>query len=282
MSRGRSPGADRAHAGFFEQAHGGTLFLDEVGDAPELVQAMLLRVLETREIQPVGAETTRVVDVRVIAASDAELRSDPEFRPQLYHRLAGYTLGVPPLRARIDDLGVLLVAFLARELTAAGAAERLTSMDPTAPPWLPSAALRAFARHRWPGNVRELANVARHLAIEGRHGPIAIEDALAPLGLQATAEPIAAAPREITDDVLVAALASQRWKIGATATALGISRTTLYALMERCPQLRKARELTHDEIVASRDQAAGDLDQMAEALRVSRRGLQLRMRELGL
>jgi two-component system nitrogen regulation response regulator GlnG len=117
--------------------------------------------------------------------------------------------------------------------------------------------------------------------VVGRVGPIPLAGAIAPLA----AKPVPRAPardRETSDDELLAALAKNRWNTSATATALGISRTTLYALIDRSPRVRKARDLDRDEIVACREELAGDLDRMAERLQVSRRGLQLRMRELGL
>jgi two-component system, NtrC family, nitrogen regulation response regulator GlnG len=285
-ARGAFTGAERAHAGLFAEADGGTLFLDEIADTPGEVQAMLLRTLETGEIRPVGGDGARRVDVRVVAASDADLGDAGELRPQLYHRLAGYRIAVPALRDRPDDIGRLLAHFLARELGAPPA------LPPGDPPWLPTAAIRAYVRHRWPGNVRELGNAARHLAVHGRAAPIALASALAPLGAPAH-DPVVAAteagpgepellPREITDDVLTATLAAQRWKTGAAAAALGISKTTLYALIERCPTIRKARDLDRAELEASRAATGGDLDAMSAQLQVSRRGLQLRMRELGM
>ena len=280
--RGAFTGAERAHTGLFGEADGGTLFLDEIVDAPAEVQAMLLRTLETGEVRPVGGDAARRIDVRVLAASDADLADPAELRPQLYHRLAGARLTVPPLRDRPDDIGRLLAHFLARELAEPPA------VAPGAAPWLPSDAIRAYVRHRWPGNVRELANLARHLAIHGRAAPIALGTALAPLtGTAAPLEPAppllpGGAPRDITDDALIDALARHAWRIAATAEALGISRTTLYALIDRCPGIRKARDLARDELEACRAAAGGDLDAMAAQLRVSRRGLLLRMRELGL
>ena len=324
-ARGAFTGAERAHGGVFVEADGGTLFLDEIADAPSEVQAMLLRTLETGEIRPVGGDGARRVDVRVVAASDADLGDAGELRPQLYHRLAGYRIAVPALRERRDDVGRLLAHFHARELGAP------PPLGPGDPPWLPTAAIRAYVRHRWPGNVRELANVARHLAVHGRAGPIALVDALAPLGAPAF-DPVLAgieqgprhrapgrglgdasgaaerdapgagdarssaerdapgagdalgalAPREITDDALTATLAAHRWKTGAAAAALGISKTTLYALIERCPTIRKARDLDRAELEALRAATGGDLDAMSAQLQVSRRGLQLRMRELGM
>ncbi|HMG55534.1 MAG TPA: sigma 54-interacting transcriptional regulator [Kofleriaceae bacterium] len=275
-ARGAFTGAERARAGLFEEADRGTLFLDEIADAPPEVQAMLLRTLETGELRPVGGDAARRIDVRVIAASDADLGDPAELRPQLYHRLAGYRIAVPALRDRPDDLGRLLAHFVARELAAPPVPA------PGDPAWLPAAALRAYVRHGWPGNVRELANAARHLAIHGRTGPIALATAVAPLGAPPAEPALAAAPREITDDVLIATLAAQRWKPGAAAAALGISKTTLYALIERCPAIRKARDVERGELEACRAATGGDLDAMSARLQVSRRGLQLRMRELGM
>jgi two-component system, NtrC family, nitrogen regulation response regulator GlnG len=278
-ARGAFTGAERAHAGLFGEADGGTLFLDEIADAPPEVQAMLLRTLETGEVRPVGGDAARRLDVRVIAASDADLADPAELRPQLYHRLAAARISVPPLRDRPDDIGRLLAHFVARELG------ELPTPAPGDAPWLPSEAIRAYVRHRWPGNVRELANLARHLAIHGRAAPIAVATAVAPLTGAAAIEaapPLTGAPREITDDALIAALAGHDWKTGAAAAALGISKTTLYALIERCPRIRKARDVGRDELEACRAAAGGDLDAMSARLQVSRRGLQLRMRELGM
>jgi len=274
-ARGAFTGAERAHAGLFEEADGGTLFLDEIADAPPEVQAMLLRVLETGELRPIGGDSARRVDVRVVAASDADLDDAGALRPQLYHRLAGCRIAVPPLRDRPDDVGRLLAHFVARELAAPAPA-------PGEPAWLPTAAIRVYVRHAWPGNVRELANLARHLAIHGRTGPVAPATALAPLGAPAPAPAVLAAPRELTDDALTAALATHRWRPGAAATALGISKTTLYALIERCPAIRRARDVERGELEACRATTGGDLDAMSARLQVSRRGLQLRMRELGM
>lgn len=280
--KGAFTGADRAVAGLFAQADGGTLLLDEIFDTPTEVQPMLLRALDAGEILPLGADAPRTIDVRVIAATDADLdaaQADGAFRPQLFHRLAVHRVVVPPLRARVDDVGRLLASFLRRELGALPAGST---------PWLPTAAMRACATYAWPGNVRELDAVARRLALVGRGGSIALADAMAALDLESAAtptSPIHASPppsKDIDDERLVATLAAHRWQTAATARALGISKTTLYARMEACPQVRKARDLDRGEIETTAQAAGGDLDAMSAALRVSRRGLQLRMRELGM
>jgi transcriptional regulator with PAS, ATPase and Fis domain len=146
--RGAFTGAVAAHAGAFERAHGGTLFLDEIGELPLDLQPRLLRALESRKVRRVGGKIERRVDVRVIAASNRDLRADVgsgKFREDLFFRLAVAVVSVPPLRERLDDLPELVQSLLSDlghgDLTVSEATH---------------AALRA---HPWPGNVRELKNV---------------------------------------------------------------------------------------------------------------------------
>jgi DNA-binding NtrC family response regulator len=146
--RGAFTGAVSAHAGAFERAHGGTLFLDEIGELPLDLQPRLLRALESRKVRRVGGKSERRIDVRVVAASNRDLRADAsagKFREDLFFRLAVAVVSVPPLRERLDDLPELVHSLL-RDL---GRPE-LRIADAT------FAALRA---HPWPGNVRELKNV---------------------------------------------------------------------------------------------------------------------------
>src|SRR5215217_3178774 len=117
--RGAYTGASRDREGFFRAAHGGTLFLDEVGEAPPEVQAALLRVLETGEVYPVGGHTPIAVQVRLVAATDAELEErirDGRFKAPLLHRLSGYEVRLPPLRERREDIGLLFHHFAREEL----------------------------------------------------------------------------------------------------------------------------------------------------------------------
>jgi transcriptional regulator with PAS, ATPase and Fis domain len=156
--RGAFTGAERTRPGLFVEAQGGTLFLDEVGEMSRAMQAKLLRVLEEREVRPVGGTKARRVDTRVIAATHRELAvmvSSGAFREDLYYRLAAITVRVPSLRERPEDIPVVARALLARE---ASADKRLD---------VP--ALTALSEHAWPGNVRELANVLRVAAslVEG-------------------------------------------------------------------------------------------------------------------
>jgi len=150
--RGSFTGAVRAKAGLLESADTGTAFLDEIGELSLVVQAKLLRVLESRQLTRVGALSSRAVDVRFVAATNRDLKNEVlrgRFREDLFFRLAGVTLSIPPLRERPSEI-LLLVRELARALSA--------SMDrPT--PSFSSAANLCLQRYRWPGNIRELRNV---------------------------------------------------------------------------------------------------------------------------
>ncbi|MBN8469927.1 sigma-54-dependent Fis family transcriptional regulator [Corallococcus exiguus] len=169
--KGAYSGATQDREGFFGAAHGGTLFLDEVGEAPPEVQVMLLRVLETGELYPVGASQPVKVDVRLIAATDAHLEEqirDGRFKAPLLHRLAGYDLRVPALRERREDMGRLFFHFAREELAALGEAARLDTEDPHAEPWLPAPLASRLVRAAWPGNIRQLRNLTRQLVIGSR------------------------------------------------------------------------------------------------------------------
>ncbi|HEY0992530.1 MAG TPA: sigma 54-interacting transcriptional regulator [Kofleriaceae bacterium] len=281
----RGAGARSASAGYFRAAAGGTLFLDEVGACALDVQAMLLRALEQREIQPIGAPVPEPVDVRIIAATDANLElaaRGGRFREALLQRLSGIAIDVPALRDRRDDVARLLVRFLGEELAALGASPRLRPRTADEPLWLPAAFVAAACRQPWPGNVRQLRNACRRIAA-AHHADDAI--ALESLVEQLERRDSPEAPAEtatIDDERAVAALAANGWRTGKTAAELGISRTTLYAIMERSGKATTARELNREQIRAAGERAGGDVAQMAADLRVSVRALKLRIRELRL
>ena len=289
---GAFTGASRGHPGYFAQAHGGTIFLDEIGETPPELQTMLLRVLETQETQPLGSTSCLKVDVRVIAATESDLDSDVltgQFRESLLHRLAGYQIALPPLRERRDDVGRLFVHRLAAELESIGERERLSQLAGP-DPWLSASVVGTLARHDWPGNVRQLCNVARHIAIASRDGPL---EALPPamLGTRAATACASGMPtakaidqhrrtEPMTDGELLVALRANGWRTSATARQMGISRTTLYKLIDHSESIRKAKDLSPEEILRSRVECGGDVEAIATMLEVSPRGLLLRMREL--
>jgi two-component system, NtrC family, nitrogen regulation response regulator GlnG len=305
--RGGYTGASRDRDGLFVAAQNGTLFLDEVGEAPPEVQAMLLRALEAGEFYPVGASTPVTTNARVVAATDAKLEAqirDGRFKAPLLHRLAGYEIRMPALRERREDIGLLFYHFAGEQLEALGEAHRLEPADASADPWLPtSLALRLLAC-AWPGNVRQLRNVARQIVIDSRGEPSArlsarlgrelSADLLAPPAPPPSPRPTPApgraaeapAPRRRPSDVgaeeLVAALRESGWDLQAAADRLGVSRPSLYDLIEKSPHVRTAGDLSADEIARCVRECGGDLDAAARRLEVSRRALGRRVKELGI
>jgi transcriptional regulator with GAF, ATPase, and Fis domain len=166
--RGAFSGASEDRPGLVRSADRGTLFLDEIGDLPMASQAALLRVLQEREVLPVGASRPIEVDLRVVAATHRDLGAmvdRGEFRQDLYARLAGYTVQLPPLRQRREDLGLLIGALLARHAAAGG----------TAVPAIDAAAARALFLYPWPRNVRELDSCLMAAAILAGTEPIQLD-----------------------------------------------------------------------------------------------------------
>ncbi|MHB1308153.1 MAG: sigma 54-interacting transcriptional regulator [Limisphaerales bacterium] len=155
---GAFTGATRAHRGLFEEAHEGTLFLDEIGDIPAAMQVKLLRVLQEREVRPVGESKSRPVDVRVLSATNRDLEelvAEGRFRQDLFYRLNVVPLRVPPLRERREDILPLARHFLHRAVTRHKLPARRFG----------PACVDAFLNHAWPGNVRELENAVEHAAV---------------------------------------------------------------------------------------------------------------------
>ena len=156
--RGAFTGADRERPGKFEIAKGGTLFLDEIGELPLTVQPKFLRAIQTGEIQRVGSDRPQHVDVRLLAATNRDLEAEVaagRFRADLYHRLHGFPLAVPPLRERRDDIPVLVGAFADRSRLQLG----------IGPVRVADGARRLLQSFDWPGNVRELENVVARLVL---------------------------------------------------------------------------------------------------------------------
>ncbi len=307
--RGAYTGADRKRDGYFQRADGGTLFLDEVGETPAEVQALLLRALESGEVQPVGDEIRRV-DVRLIAATDADLEgavSAGRFRAPLLHRLAGYEIRVPPLRRRRDDFGRLFYTFLRQELAAVGGTDRLATL-PDGRSWMPAPLVSRLALYDWPGNVRQLRNAVLQIVLaagdSGERGMwlqaerVLQEGTLSalpkdsdPTGappIQTSAPPAKEArrayrsPEEVSEEEMLAALRANRWRIQRAAAQLGMSRGSLYDRIEKSTRIRKAADLSREEIRECWQRCEGDLSAMVEILEVSKRGLQRRMSQLGL
>jgi formate hydrogenlyase transcriptional activator len=213
--RGAFTGADRAHAGIFERANGGALLLDELGDLPLAAQTKLLRVLQERTVRRVGGTHEQPFDVRVIAATHHDLRSG-QFREDLYYRLAVFTIEMPPLRSRREDIAPLATALIAE----------LAHKLAIAPLVLSPKDLAALELYDWPGNVRELRNVLETMLVIGEL-PV-----LAHRAEMHTNTSLDAATRETIE----AALKATRGKIyGATGAAarLGLPPATLQSKMKK-------------------------------------------------
>jgi two-component system nitrogen regulation response regulator GlnG len=297
--KGAYTGATRDREGFFGAARGGTLFLDEVGEAPPEVQVMLLRVLETGEMFPVGGQTPVATDVRLIAATDANLEAhirEGRFKAPLLHRLAGYEIRLPALRERREDIGPLFCHFAQQELTAIGEAHRLVPEDPYADPWLPAALAVRLLTYGWPGNIRQLRNLTRQLVIgsrgraqleldprlEAELGPAPERGSAAPAAVTAMVDAPRRKAADVTEAELVEALRACAWDLKPTADRLGIPRSSLYDLIKKYPSVRTVSDLSVEEITRCFHACGGDVQRMVERLQVSEQALKRRLKELGL
>lgn len=216
---GAFPGAVKRRVGLIEHSHRGTLFLDEIETMPLSTQLALLRVVEQREVQPLGASGPRQLDLRILGSAKTDLSvavREGRFREDLYYRLNVLKLRVPPLRERREDIPLLFSRFLAR---ASGRLE-------TTPPPMTTAVRRTLMEHDWPGNVRELANFAERVALDmdGASPSDLAEDALA--GLTDRVERFEKA-------VLEEALERHCGDIGALTDTLRLPRKTLYDKLRR-------------------------------------------------
>lgn len=237
--RGAFTGAVRDRVGRFDMAKGGTVFLDEVGDLPLHLQVKLLRVLQERHFERVGESTPRVMDARVIAATNVDLVEAirfGRFRDDLYYRLRVVPIHVPPLRDRADDIPLLAQHLLAH---IGGREGRALLLSPDT--------LAAMARYRWPGNVRELGNALEYAVATCTGQTIQIENLPAELRegadqpelatlLPASTAGVARSESPVEDPAerlrIVQVLESARWNRGRAAEMLGMSRSTLWRRMK--------------------------------------------------
>ena len=236
--RGAFTGAINSHVGRFALADRGTLFLDEIGDMQLELQPKLLRVLQEREFEAVGSTRTTRVDVRVVAATNQDLKQmvrDGEFRKDLYYRLNVFPIYLLPLRERKADIPELVEYFVQ---------QFADSMDKTIE-IIPEETMRTLVRHCWPGNIRELQNYIER-------GVILSNDGIFEPGPLETCEPpeseiVNPTLQEKIRGEILAACESANWKIGGpngAAARLGVKRTTLFHKMKRLGIARPARRAT--------------------------------------
>jgi len=243
--RGSFTGAMTDQPGLIRSAVGGTLFLDEIGDVPLDVQPQLLRFLEQGEILPIGETRPLAVDVRVLAATNADLEqrvAEGKFREDLYYRLSVIRIEVPPLRARREEIPHLSTFFL-RE-----ACDRLAKPEVT----LSSETLDVFARYHWPGNVRQLFNeIQRAVAMTTAGGTIE--------------------PEHLSSD-----LSTQRLAGGSTVPAPGGWAPDAGTLAENIERVERTI------IAATLDKTGNNISESARLLGLTRKGLYMKMARLGI
>jgi len=295
--KGAYTGADNARRGWFAEAGDGTLFLDEIGDTPGAVQPMLLRVLETGTYRPLGAAADVRSGARVIAATDQDLGHG--YNQALLRRLEGFVIHLPPLRARREDIGLLIRHFVTQWENAGNA-----------PAELPTTLIAALCRYDWPGNVRQLAMVVRRALIAAVDGPAPAFEVLVPEvvpqaqpnhgwstgGMQngdmhtGSLAPGDAARKvtrraklsELDHDAVLAALEDNGWQVGAAALALGVSRPSMYKLIDDHPEIRPAAAIPLAELQSAVGACGDDVVLCAQMLKTPSEALRRHLRGVGL
>ncbi len=227
--RGSFTDAREDRRGLFQEADRGTIFLDEIGDMPASLQAKILRVLQEKEIHPLGAPAPLPVDARVVAATHRELErlvQEGRFRQDLFYRLNVIAVRVPPLRERPEDILPLAVHFLEKHGRRMGRTRCTLSQE----------AVDALRRHAWPGNVRELENAIERALVLGRDDVLWLHDLPEAIRSPRPAEeegPAGARPlADIEKEHILRTLTAVRWNKTAAARLLGMDRKTLYRKLE--------------------------------------------------
>jgi two-component system NtrC family response regulator len=234
--KGAFTGAHAQLKGRIETAGGGTLFLDEIGEIPLPVQVKLLRFLQQKTIERVGGRQEIQIDARVIAATNADLKkdmADGSFREDLFYRLAVVQIVLPALRARETDIQLLAQSFLQRFAILNGKSGLAFGQE----------ALRAINHHKWPGNVRELENRVRRAVIMAEGKRLTASDLeLAEVMAAPQTSTLKDAREALEREMIQQALRKHSGKITAVAAELGVSRPTLYELMDKLGIVREAKE----------------------------------------
>jgi two-component system NtrC family response regulator len=227
--KGAFTGAHVQRKGLLETASGGTLFLDEIGELPPAIQVKLLRFLQEQRLQRVGGRQEIQVDTRLVAATNADLKQlidTGKFREDLYFRLAVVTIRLLPIRERGEDIVFLAREFLHRHAAQSGRTKLVFAPD----------ALRAMSRYSWPGNVRELQNRVKRAVIMTSGSRVTAKDLELEYGqdVASLSGPTLRQAREnVEREMVQQALKRNAGRITSAAADLGISRPTLYELMEK-------------------------------------------------
>jgi formate hydrogenlyase transcriptional activator len=240
--RGAFTGAIAQKIGRFESADKGTLFLDEVGDIPLALQAKLLRVLQEQEFERLGSGRTHRVDVRLVAATHRDLDlmvKREQFRSDLYYRLNVFPITLPPLRERVDDIGLLVEHYV--EIFSRRLAKRIDI--------IPDEFVSAFKSYSWPGNIRELQNMIERAVILSNEG--VLPNLLRPTRVASIIGfPVSTTLCESERAMILRALETSGWVVGGpygAAARLGMKRTTLIARMKKHKIFRPVEESICDQ-----------------------------------
>lgn len=227
--KGAFTGALKMKVGKFEQANQGTVFLDEIGEMDFAMQAKLLRFLQTHEIERVGGNRTLSLDLRIVAATNRDLLeevAEGRFREDLYYRLAGVVLKIPPLRERIEDVLLLANHFLKVMSQKTGDKVKKLSGE----------AEKLLLAYHWPGNIRQLENTIQKSIVMGRSDVIGAED-LWELNQEGNTDsgvkPLKTVKEELERDYISQALQRNQWVISRAAQELGVSRVSLYDFIKK-------------------------------------------------
>jgi DNA-binding NtrC family response regulator len=311
-AKGAYTGAQQNREGYFGQAEQGTLFLDEIGNTPQPVQAMLLRVLESKEYRPVGAVRDLTTTARLITATDQNLY-DAGFNQALLRRLEHFVIPMPALRQRREDIGPVLIDYLQKKNVA---------IDQQA---LPFDFVSDMLNFDWPGNIRQLCNIIerylvaqqmgerpnlnQYIAVNVNHPsrrlldtPRSINSSVMPTvkdvinaqsrseatpsTLSAPEKTNAIIPRsrlkDLSHDDILNAMEKHAWTIQYAAQDLGISRPSMYKLLESHPEIRRVEQIAQEEIRQAWEQAQQSVEHCASRLRTPNEALRRHLKGLGL
>lgn len=285
-AKGAYTGAQNTRAGFFQEAEDATLFLDEIGNAPTSVQPMLLRVLETNDYRPLGATRDQKNTARIIAATDQDLYGGV-FNPALLRRLESFVINLPPLRNRREDLGVLII-HLMQSPSLANITDKKLSFT----------LLTQLATYDWPGNVRQLRNALKSILLNMTNNePFSFASLIGNRSQQITYSTTTAIPHsvvsapqqrqvrkklnELTEDDVLTALSENGWNIQSSAQAIGISRPSMYKLIEVNPHIRRVEQIPYDEIYKAWEASDNNIETCASLLKTPVEALRRHMKGLG-
>lgn len=294
-TRGAYTGAQTSRDGFFGEAQNSTLFLDEIGNTPAVVQPMLLRVLESGEYRPLGASRDARSTARLITATDQDLY-DENFNHALLRRLESFIIRIAPLRARREDIGLLILNMLKDKTTAA--------IDPGK---LPASLISEILNYEWPGNVRQLHHVLSRAALSLQMGEqpkladyverpkmtvtdsaalrqirTTVKDFDATVTTRAPGQPERKKLKDLTEQDVIDAMEQHGWTIQYAADALGISRPSMYKLIENNSQIRRVEQIPPEEIRTQLNATDASIEQCASRLKTPSEALRRHLKGLGL